>query len=108
MCARSHTNGAISGGFCARRSASSIGSSRVSVRARARSSSAAACFFGSGPVTVARLPAPLDPLVEVGALGADGGVEPVARQHEVVPGQRVEAAVDRLDDLVKVAVLELR
>src|SRR5689334_570809 len=53
-------------------------------------------------------PAPLDPLVEVRALGADRGVETVTREHERAGVQREEAAVDRRDDLVEARVLELR
>jgi hypothetical protein len=55
-----------------------------------------------------RLPAALDPLVEVGTLGADRRVEAVAREHECLARQREEAAVDRADDRVEVAAREAR
>src|SRR5829696_3629481 len=47
-----------------------------------------------------RSPAPLDPLLQVGTLGADGRVEAVAGEHEQVGREGEEAAVDGLDDLV--------
>src|SRR5262245_9217316 len=106
MCARSQTSGDISSECCARSPASSIGSSSASVRARARSSSSAACTRGA--VTVVRLPTPLAPPAGGGALGADRAGGAVDGEREWVLRQREEAAVDRLDDLVEVAVLELR
>src|SRR3954462_11580079 len=52
-------------------------------------------------------PPAVHPLLQVGTLGANGRVEAVAREHEQVGGQREEATVDRLDDLVEVATLAL-
>src|SRR3954454_18598431 len=48
-------------------------------------------------------PPSVHPLLEVRPLGADGGVEAVAREDEQVGGQREQPAVDRLDDLLEIA-----
>ena len=48
-----------------------------------------------------RLPAAVVPLLEVGALFADGGVEAVAGEHEHLGGKREEPPVDRLQDLLE-------
>ena len=54
---------------------------------------------GRSPTPIS--PAPVDPLLEVRALGADRGVEAVAGQHERVGREREQPAVDRLDDRSK-------
>ncbi len=47
----------------------------------------------------AALPAPGDPFVEVGALGADGRVEAVTWHHDRLGAKRLEeASLDRVDD----------
>ena len=62
-----------------------------------------------GPLVVQEhaSPAPVDPLLQVGALGADRGVVAVAGHHDRVGGELGEQAVDRADDGVEVAALEL-
>ena len=93
-CARGPRRAATSAASAARR-AGRLGD-RVEQRERAgpgrRSSSRPRRGFASG-VGHGRLglPAPGDPLVEVGALGADRGVEAVAGEHEVVLGGRVNS-----------------
>jgi uncharacterized membrane protein YfcA len=53
------------------------------------------------------LPAPVDPLLEVGALGADGGAVAVAGQHDGLGRQGEQAGVEGLDDGGEVAAGEL-
>src|ERR1039458_8924964 len=53
------------------------------------------------------LPAPIDPLLQVGLLDADGGVVAVAGQHDRGGGEGgEEALVERSDDAIEVAAGE--
>ena len=49
-------------------------------------------------------PPAVDPLLEVGALGADRRVEAVTGEHEHVGREREEPPIDRLDDQVEVTL----
>src|SRR2546421_8347603 len=62
----------------------------------------------SAQPTELRLPAAVDPLLEVGAFGSERGVEAMTGEHEQVRRQREEPPVDRRDDLREARAFELR
>src|SRR5687768_16543366 len=91
-----------------RASGASIHASALMLRSRVGVSGRSSVWLGVSSTgrssAGSALPASIDVLLEAGALGPDGGVVAVARQHESVGVEgREEALVDGPDDLVEVA-----
>src|SRR5262245_14859244 len=80
--------------------------SRIGVAGRSAVWTGVSSTGRSSAGRAARSPAPIDPLLQVRALLADGGVEAVAGQHVGAARQREELLVDRPDDGREVAAFE--